>query len=65
MDFRSFFLHWECGVWLCDTPCLQDMKQDYIDTMKISREISYAETQRVNVLERFFQMVLRVFGPLL
>ena len=65
MDFRSLFLHWECGVWLYDSSCLAAMKEDYEKTMAISHEVTYAETQRISLMKRFVQSVLRVFGPLL
>ena len=65
LDFRSLYLHFECGVWMYGTSCLKDMKQDYLDTVKESREISYADTQAIRWYTRFMQTVLRVFGPLM
>lgn len=65
LDFRSLYLHWEDGVWLYGSSCLETMKADYLETMKIAHEVTYAETQSVGVFGRFFQAVLRVFGPLL
>lgn len=65
LDFRSLYLHWEDGVWLYDASCLKAMKEDYLRTMEISHEVTYAETQKTGPLGRLVQAVLRVFGPLL
>ena len=29
MDYRSLYLHFECGCLLYDCPCIQDIKADY------------------------------------
>ena len=65
LDFRSLYLHWEDGVWLYGTSCLADMKEDYLRTLEIAHEVTYAETQSLGPVRRFVQAVLRVFGPLL
>lgn len=65
MDFRSLYLHWECGVWLWGCSCLKTLKEDYLATCEISERISYAMTQDRNIFVRFFQSVLQVFGPLM
>lgn len=65
LDFRSLYLHWEDGVWLYGTSCLQAMKEDFLATVEISHEVTYAETQAVGPAGRFIQAILRMFGPLL
>lgn len=64
LDFRSLYLHWEAGVWMWGSSALKELKEDYLETLKISQEVTYAMTQNKNVFVRFFQTILQVFGPL-
>ena len=41
MDFRSFYLHYECGTMIYDERLHEKMHKDFIDTLAKSREISY------------------------
>ncbi|MDL2236710.1 cardiolipin synthase [Christensenellaceae bacterium OttesenSCG-928-K19] len=65
LDFRSLYLHFECGVWLHNASCLAHMKQDYLDTVEVSREIGFADTQNVRWYQRFMQAILRIIGPMM
>ncbi len=65
LDFRSLYLHFECGVWMYQTSCLNEMKQDYLETIDVSQQITYEQIinapRRVKLMRRF----LRLFAPLL
>ena len=39
MDFRSFYLNYECSVWMYKTNIEKKIKQDILDTITISKEI--------------------------
>lgn len=65
MDFRSLYLHWECGVWVWGSSCIKELRDDYLETVKIATPISYAMTQGKNVFVRLFTSILQIFGPLL
>ena len=39
LDYRSLYLHFECGVWLYDCSSIFTIKKDYISTLKESKEI--------------------------
>ena len=65
LDFRSLFLHFENGVWMCQTPCIQDIKEDFLQTQKKSEKISLRRSRRLNVLVQFHRSVLRLFAPLM
>lgn len=43
MDFRSFYLHYECGVWFCESDIYEDVHEDYLNTLKQCREITLEE----------------------
>jgi cardiolipin synthase A/B len=65
MDFRSFYHHFECGVWMYGTSALQDVKRDFLQTQAISQEITLEWTQNVNIFRRLLRSLLRVFSPLI
>ena len=64
MDYRSFFLHFENGVWICGAPVLQDMKTDMIDLFAISEEINLEEWTNRPQSKKIVQNFLRIFAPL-
>lgn len=65
MDFRSFHLHFESGVWICNAPVLQDMHRDFMQTFCESREITYGQWQNRSPGLRALQTFFRLFSPLL
>lgn len=40
LDYRSLYLHFECGVWMCDTPAIADMKAEYLSELERSAPIT-------------------------
>ncbi|MBE7025530.1 MAG: cardiolipin synthase [Ruminococcaceae bacterium] len=64
LDFRSLYLHFECGVKLYRTGSVQDIKKDFLYTISHSREITAGELKQ-NAFVRTVQSVLRLFAPLM
>ena len=64
MDYRSLFLHFECGVLLMEHPVIGDIKQDALRTMAISREIRQKESKRYS-RSSLIDLILRLLSPLL
>ena len=64
MDYRSLYLHFECGVYLYKTKCIKDIKQDAIDTIAVSHEFS-KEDLKDSRRHALWQAILRVFAPLM
>lgn len=64
LDFRSLYLHFECGVWMYGTPSVMEIKRDYLETLESCQRITLEDCQN-NPLVRLFQEVLRVFAPLM
>ncbi len=65
LDFRSLYLHFECGVWMYKTPILADIKQDFLETIKQCTEITPEHLKSVPWYKRFIQAVLKIFGPMM
>lgn len=64
MDFRSLYLHFECGTLLYGCPALADLKRDMLQTFAASREV-HLEDCRTGFWGALFSAVLRLFAPLL
>lgn len=64
MDYRSFYLHYENGVWIYDEAFRQTVEKDFEKTFAESREISYMEWLNRPWRRRVVQHVLNVFNSL-
>ncbi len=64
LDFRSLYLHFECGVKLYETSSIADIRNDFLDTVARCREIQPADT-KVGPVSRLLQSLLRLFAPLM
>lgn len=65
MDYRSLYLHFECGIWLYRSSCLLDIKKDFLETAEISQEITTEEQKKISWGTLLIQSILRVFSPLM
>lgn len=65
LDYRSLYLHFECGVYLYQTQAIADIKKDMCETLAECQQITieYCENQKWYL--KLAQMVLRLFAPLL
>lgn len=64
LDYRSLYLHFECGVFLCHCSEIAKIKEDAIETMEQSRLVT-KELARKRLPVRLAQALLRVFAPML
>ena len=64
LDFRSLYLHFECGVWMCDNRAVLQLKQDFLDTIAASQEITFDDC-KAGPIKKVFQNILRLFAPLM
>lgn len=65
MDYRSFFLHYECGVLMTEVPAVMDIKEDFLNTMRVSERVSLDDWKNRPIWQKCIQWVLRIFSPLL
>lgn len=65
LDFRSFYFHFECGVWLYKTQSIQAIKDDFIDTFEKCQQITLEECRKVKPLKRIVRGFFRLFAPLM
>ena len=64
LDFRSLYLHFECGTVLYKNKALNDVYDDYIATLGRSDEITH-DSCKCNIFTRVLREFLRMFAPLM
>lgn len=64
MDYRSLFLHFECGTLMIGCSALKELKKDCMDTFAKSRLIEEKDCRR-GFFGLLFDGVLRAMSPLL
>jgi len=65
MDFRSFFLHFECGTCFYESSVIEDVKRDILDMVGSSKRITDKWLRKVPWPMSIASSVLRLFAPLL
>ena len=65
LDYRSLYLHFECGVWLYKSKTIQVIKKDLVETLAQCKKIQLGESQKLDMFSRMKRAVLRVFAPLM
>ena len=64
MDYRSFYLHYENGVWIYDEEFRQAVEADFINTFAQSIEITYEDWKNRPLKMKIIQPILHVFDAL-
>ena len=65
MDYRSFYFHFECAVVFYRNSVVYPVKEDFMRTLEVSKEITYAAAKNISLLEKIIRSVLRLFAPLM
>ncbi|MDW7672480.1 MAG: cardiolipin synthase [Bacillota bacterium] len=65
MDYRSLYLHFECGVWMFNTPSVLELRQDFLDTLNVCHQITPEDFKEIRWYGALAGSVLRVFAPIL
>lgn len=64
-DFRSFYLNYECGIWMYNTKTEKDIKQDFIDSIEKCDEIKLNVWKNRKLTTKIVEAILRLISPLL
>lgn len=66
LDYRSFYLHFECGVWMAHTDAIPAIRADFEQTLALCEPITLQSPQlQLGVLHRLINAVLRLLAPLM
>ncbi|MBE6563038.1 MAG: cardiolipin synthase [Ruminococcaceae bacterium] len=65
LDYRSFYHHFECALYMYGTPCLSDIEKDFAQTLTKCREVTPKTVKKENLLVKITGFLLKFFAPLL
>lgn len=65
IDYRSLFLHFECGTFMIRDENILNMKKDFLDAINKSEEITYEKWRKRSPLKKAIELLLSVTSPLL
>ncbi len=65
LDYRSLYLHYECGVWMYKSKAVLQLKKDYLQTLEKCVQIDLNECLSTPKFKRFIAAVLRLLSPLM
>lgn len=65
MDYRSFHLQYECGVWICDKNTVEEIRKDLLKTMEDCHEVTLEEWEKRPLIIKIYEKVLNVFSTLM
>lgn len=65
MDYRSLYLHFECGVWMYNSSSIDDIKYDFFETLRMCRQINIEDVTNIKFHKALTRAVLRIFAPLM
>ena len=63
LDYRSLVHHFECGTWMYNVPCIEEMKKDFLETQSASEEITEPKA-KLKGWKKLITEVMKVFFPL-
>ena len=65
LDYRSLYMHFECGVFLYQCEAVRQLKQDCMDVFACSDEVTISFCKKQHILIQLFQGAMRLLAPLL
>lgn len=65
LDFRSLYLHFECGTFIYNNPVVSEIEKDFKETLAKCQKVTLADVRRRNVFQKLVGNVLRIFAPLM
>lgn len=65
MDYRSFYLQHENGAWLCGSPAVTSIREDFLSALSHCKEITLRDCVKASLFTRLMRSLLRIFSPLL
>lgn len=64
LDYRSLYLHFECGVLMYKTKCIKDIKDDFNNILNKSKEVTLNDT-KIGLFRGLKRAILKLFAPLM
>ena len=65
LDYRSLYLHFECGAYMYSNDVLHDVEQDFKETLKQCQEITKESCDKYPKGKMLVGKILRLIAPLM
>ena len=65
LDYRSLYLHFECGAFIYSNPVVKEVEKDFQDTLRKSQKVTLAEVKNRPFIIKAVGNVLRLIAPLM
>lgn len=63
MDYRSFLLHFECGIWMSDNQTVVEMREHFEKLLEDSEEITLEDWDNDKWYVKLKRAILHLFAP--
>lgn len=64
-DYRSFYHHFECALYMYGTPCIADIERDFAQTLEKCRQVSFETVKNESFIVKITGFLLKFFAPLM
>lgn len=65
MDYRSFYHHFECALYMYGTDCIKDIESDFSETLKKCRKVTEETIKKEPLSVKITGFLLKFFAPLM
>lgn len=65
LDYRSLYHHFECATYLVNTPCIAEIKADFLAALESSHELSFEDLRHEKAHRKLLGAVMKLIAPLL
>ncbi len=63
-DYRSLYHHFECAAYLYDTPCIEEIRKDFSQSLTKAKEITLQGVKKEKLFYKVMGTLLKVIAPL-
>ena len=65
LDFRSLYLHFECGVFFYRNKVVKEVEEDFSQTLKSCQRVTLADCRNLAWYKKLVGSLLRIVAPLM
>lgn len=65
LDYRSLYLHFECGVFIYNNVVVRDIEKDFQDTLRQCHKVTLEDVKNISIPMKVCGRVLRLVAPLM
>ena len=65
MDYRSFYLNFENGIFFYNEDLAKTINEDFEKTIAVSKKITIEEVKNMSKIKKFTARILKLLAPLM